>query len=330
MKIITLLVLFISATVFAQNDMKARIEYEDAETAFTTGDYEKAVAHLRDAEKLLGKWTPKVSYLLILSLDKTIDYENADARKLLDDEVKKYMQFAAEAKDLDEDKFREINTIEKYVTATGKWDGDEDYELAGKFREKNEYDKAYSHYKKSAAKGNLWSVTFLGWCYEDGKGVEKNQVEAKKYYKIAAERKITVAMNNLGTLYYETQKYPEAKYWLEKAAAKGNNQAKCALGTMYFAGLGVTKDYGKALSWYEKLDKDFTVYPFHMRVMGILYYYKKDKPDYGQAMKYLTAAYENGDANDKTEAKYFISTMYEEGLGVEKSKKLAKEWLKKE
>lgn len=70
---------------FAQNnDMKARMEYEDAETAYQSQDYQKAVTHLESAEKLLGKPTAKTRYLLILALNNNLsqNYEYKDLEKL--------------------------------------------------------------------------------------------------------------------------------------------------------------------------------------------------------------------------------------------------------
>lgn len=62
-----------STNSFAQNnDMKARMEFEDAETAYQSQDYRKTVTHLESAERLLGKPTAKTRYLLILSLNEIL------------------------------------------------------------------------------------------------------------------------------------------------------------------------------------------------------------------------------------------------------------------
>jgi len=85
---LSLLFLFVvlSATIaLAQNnDMKARMEYEDAETAYQGKDYQKTVTHLESAEKLLGKPMAKTRYLLILALSKNFpsDYEYETLEKL--------------------------------------------------------------------------------------------------------------------------------------------------------------------------------------------------------------------------------------------------------
>ncbi len=82
-----IMLLFFAVQGFAQNnDMKARMEFEDAETAYQNQDYSKAVTHLESAEKLLGKPTGKTRYLLILAkanvFSNTEGYEYKDLEKL--------------------------------------------------------------------------------------------------------------------------------------------------------------------------------------------------------------------------------------------------------
>ena len=62
----------------------------------------------------------------------------------------------------------------------------------------------------------------LGYMYEKGYGVTKDQVEAVKWYRKAAY--------NLGLCYQYgkgvTIDLTQAKYWYEKAAAQGDEDAK--------------------------------------------------------------------------------------------------------
>ena len=75
--IITFMV-FSTGNIFAQNEMKARIVYEDAETAFQNQEYEKTITLLTEAEKLLGKWTAKVSLLKVQALNNIINLDGTD------------------------------------------------------------------------------------------------------------------------------------------------------------------------------------------------------------------------------------------------------------
>ncbi len=108
-KLLTIIML-ICFTVqgFAQNnDMKARMEFEDAETAYQNQNYSKAVTHLENAEKLLGKPTGKTRYLLILAKANvflnTEGYEYKDLEKLRD--LSKYY---LDNYTTDTEKYREI------------------------------------------------------------------------------------------------------------------------------------------------------------------------------------------------------------------------------
>ncbi len=107
---------FSTGNIFAQNnDMKARIEFEDAETAYQNQDYSKAITHLESAEKLLGKATAKTGYLKVLSLDKliseeTYEYENLEKLRILS---KKYVDSYSK---VDADKFKEVYSINKKLS----------------------------------------------------------------------------------------------------------------------------------------------------------------------------------------------------------------------
>ena len=66
--------------------------------------------------------------------------------------------------------------------------------------------------------------------YENGEGVEKNQAEAVKWYRKAAEQGLEGAQCNLGIMYENgygiTKDLDEAVKWYRKAAEQGNAEAK--------------------------------------------------------------------------------------------------------
>lgn len=93
-QILYILILFFTFTFAqAQNDLKARLEFEGAEKAFSTENYETALKHLNETEKLLGQRTPIVSYLKIESLYALTDMEDFAVSTIqpLYDKVTKYM-----------------------------------------------------------------------------------------------------------------------------------------------------------------------------------------------------------------------------------------------
>jgi hypothetical protein len=115
--------LLISAAMYAQNDMKARIELEDAETAYNEERFDDALKHLDNTQELLGRWSHQIGYLRILSLDKLCDYMSFKSKEFtnkskeftkLQSEVKLYIDYANKnSGSIERDKFREIYAIEK-------------------------------------------------------------------------------------------------------------------------------------------------------------------------------------------------------------------------
>lgn len=78
-------------------------------------------------------------------------------------------------------------------------------------------------WKDRANKGSALAPFSLGYCYQHGEGVEKNLVEAAKWYSIGAER--------------------------------GDFQAALELAGMYLEGQGVQRNEEKAIEWYVKIGK---------------------------------------------------------------------------
>jgi TPR repeat protein len=96
----------------------------------------------------------------------------------------------------------------------------------------------------------------IGWLYSDGKGVVKDDVEAAKWFRKAAEQGNADAECNLGVAYANgqgvAQDYAEALKWLKRAVEQGEPGAMGALGGMYQNGHGVAKDMKEAVKWYRQ------------------------------------------------------------------------------
>ena len=73
----------------------------------------------------------------------------------------------------------------------------------------------------------------LGFCYENGYGIEKDYKQATIYYHKAANQGLVEAQFNLGICYYNgygVEKNPaEAVKWFRKAANQGDAQAQAIL-----------------------------------------------------------------------------------------------------
>ena len=72
----------------------------------------------------------------------------------------------------------------------------------------------------------------------------------------AANQGDAIAQSVLGSRYYDgdlvTKDYQQAVYWYTKAANQGDATAQGGIGDCYLHGHGVEKDCSKALEWYKK------------------------------------------------------------------------------
>jgi TPR repeat protein len=94
----------------------------------------------------------------------------------------------------------------------------------------------------------------LGKCFCYGHGVQKNEAEAAKWYRKAAELGNAEAQCMLGKFYYWGSSVPkneaEAAKWYRKAAEQGYADAQYELGNCYYFGSGVPEDKAEAEIWY--------------------------------------------------------------------------------
>ncbi|RYH20466.1 sel1 repeat family protein [archaeon] len=128
-------------------------------------------------------------------------------------------------------------------------------DLLRKQEERLEQDDLWQQFQKQmflAEKGAVAAQYKLATFYRDGKGIEKDQEEALKWFEKAAEQGNGDAVDNLIS-FHSSNKSTEAatSAWLAAAAEKGNANAQILLGTYYANGLGVAKDVDEALRLYK-------------------------------------------------------------------------------
>lgn len=107
------------------------------------------------------------------------------------------------------------------------------YELVFKgvqLYKKEHYTEAIKYFEKAAEQGYALAQSYLGWCYEEGKGVKQDYTQAVSWYRKAAEQGDAIAQYNLGVYYSKgrgvNQDYAQAVYWYRKAAEQGDEDAK--------------------------------------------------------------------------------------------------------
>lgn len=110
--------------------------------------------------------------------------------------------------------------------------------------------------KDKAARGDAFSQNALGWNYSQGIGVVKNDVEAMKWFRKAADQNYAPAQTSLGCYYSEgkavKKDHEDAIKWFHRAAIQNYAPAQYRLGYGYAEGEGVKKDYKEAVKWFQK------------------------------------------------------------------------------
>jgi hypothetical protein len=161
--------------------------------------------------------------------------------------------------------------------------------------------------------------------YENGEGVPKDETEAVKRYRKAADQGYAVAQFNLGRMYSAgwgvPKNEPEAVRWYRKAADQGDAPAQFNLGVMYVKGQGVPKDEAVAVQWYRKAADQGLARAQHN--LGLMYAYGQGVPkDEREAARWYRKAADQG----RVEAQFNLGVMYANGEGVPKDEVEAYKW----
>ena len=95
-------------------------------------------------------------------------------------------------------------------------------------------------------------MVFLGEMHEYGSGVKLDKKKAERLYRMAADRGDAVAQSNLGAVLHSEEKFEEAFRYYALAADQGYTDAEYCLGLCYRDGEGTEVDLGKARYWFER------------------------------------------------------------------------------
>ena len=130
------------------------------------------------------------------------------------------------------------------------------FDCMGRLYYITDYENAVILYRESAEHGYSEGQWRLGYCYEFGKGVDKDYTEAINWYRKSAEQGNPVGQCRLGCCYVfgigVEKNYAEAVSWYRKSAEHGYPESQWRLGFLYELGLGVEKNAAIAISWYRK------------------------------------------------------------------------------
>jgi TPR repeat protein len=221
----------------------------------------------------------------------------------------------------------ESETIRRYRTAVAKNDVNAQVGLAyfysnGSGGVAKDEREAARLYKLAADQGNALAQGSLGLLYEQGRGVAKDEREAARLYKLATDQGSALAQAFLGDLYERgagvAKDEREAARLYKLAADQGNAYAQNLLGALYKEGRGVAKDEREAARFY-KLAVD-QGNADAQRSLGFLYEQGRGvAKDEREAARLYKLAADQGNVY----AQAFLGDLYERGAGVAKDEREA-------
>ena len=114
----------------------------------------------------------------------------------------------------------------------------------------------------------------LGFRYATGRGVQRDDAEALRWFRRAAEQEDASAQTYLGFMYVNgrggvQQDDAEALRWFRRAAEQEDASAQTYLGFMYVNGRGVQQDDAEALRWFRQAAEQGN--PTAQTNLGVMY-----------------------------------------------------------
>ena len=200
--------------------------------------------------------------------------------------------------------------------------------LADKYYKEKDYAKAFALYSEASAKGSLYALACLGYCYCLGYGVEENEEKGFALIKESAEKGNAKGQNGLGICYNfgygVTVDLVQAANWYRRSAEQGYSSGQVNLGYCYEYGEGVEKNYTEAANWYRKsADQGNAEGQWRL---GYCYKYGQGvEKNSVEAVNWYRKSAELGNAVGQWRLGY----CYESGQGVEKNYVEAINWYRK-
>jgi TPR repeat protein len=184
-------------------------------------------------------------------------------------------------------------------------------------------------FRRAAEQGDATAQANLGFMCQGGRGVPQDDAEAVKWYRRGAAQESAAAQNNLGAMYSTgrgiTRDDAQAVEWYRRAADKGYALAQGNLGFMYEVGRGVIKDEHEAVIWYQRSAAQGN--PASQAALGWMYLAGRGglAKDDAQALELTNRAAEQGNARGQNN----LGSMYWSGRGVRQDDAEAVKWFQR-
>lgn len=111
---------------------------------------------------------------------------------------------------------------------------------------RGDYNAAVAEWREPANSGDADAQFNMAQAYKLGRGVPMDMAIAEQFYKKAADQGHLQAGDNYGLILFQNERRKEALPYLQASADRGEPRAQYILGTGYFNGDFVEKDWVKA------------------------------------------------------------------------------------
>lgn len=185
--------------------------------------------------------------------------------------------------------------------------------------------EAVKWYRLAAEQGNADAQFALGILHSFGQCVPKDSTEAVKWYRMAAEQGHPTAQNNLGVCYDHGDGVPEDKTeavkWYRSAAENGDADAQFNIALLCYRGEGVAEDWTEAVKWCRKAAEKG--HANAQFLIGVAYWDGEGvAKDRTEAVKWFNLAAEQG----HPKAQFQLGFAFDSGDGVAKDYAEAIKW----
>ncbi|HEX2752203.1 MAG TPA: tetratricopeptide repeat protein [Alphaproteobacteria bacterium] len=109
------------------------------------------------------------------------------------------------------------------------------FDEANKEWEAGNTKRAFELFSRAVEQGDLSALINLGYFYDLGISVSKNEERALQLYKKAFRKGLRFAANNIGTIYRDKGNFARAKFWFMRSVEDGDGDAALELAKMYLS-----------------------------------------------------------------------------------------------
>ncbi len=182
-------------------------------------------------------------------------------------------------------------------------------------------------FRDGAGRGDVNAQFNLARCLRDGKGVERDRVQAAHWFKAAAEQDLPEAQYCLGCMLLEekasTRSLKQAQRWFQQAATRGDANAQYETAEGFRQGRGTTVDFGRAIAFF-RMAADQGHVPAMFRLAGM---FESGAGLREPKLKDAASLYRRAAKGGHAAAAHNYGIMLARGIGVEANKALGRDML---